>query len=50
MQAFIVPEIVIHFGEGDLKQKEVMIASYPEKITKKGSYHMILHPAYLKED
>ncbi|MBO5082944.1 MAG: sigma-E processing peptidase SpoIIGA [Lachnospiraceae bacterium] len=50
MQAIIVPEIVIHFGEGDLKQKEVMIASYPEKITKKGSYHMILHPAYLKED
>ena len=50
MQAFIVPEIVIHFGEGDLRQKEVMIASYPEKITKKGSYHMILHPAYLKED
>ncbi len=50
MQAFIVPEIIIHFGEGDLRQKEVMIASYPEKITKKGSYHMILHPAYLKED
>lgn len=50
MQAFIAPEIVIHFGEGDLKQQEVMIASYPEKITKKGSYHMILHPAYLKED
>ncbi len=50
MRARIVPEMIIHSQEGDMRQKEVMIASYPGKITQKGSYHMILHPAYLKED
>ncbi len=50
MKAWIVPEILIHTKEGDIKQKEVMLALYPGKISNKGSYHMILHPAYLKED
>ena len=33
MQAFIVPEIVIHFGEGDLKQKEVIFKILSLEIT-----------------
>lgn len=42
--------MVIHTKEGDVPVKDVMLALYPGKISKKGAYHMILHPEYLKEE
>lgn len=50
MNARVVPEMVIHTKEGDIRNREVMLALYPGKISKKGAYHMILHPEYMKED
>ncbi len=50
MKAQVIPEMIIHTRVGDIKNKEVMLALYPGKISKKGAYHMILHPEYMKED
>ena len=50
MRAQMIPRMVIHTKEGDVTAKDVMLAFYPGKISKKGAYHMILHPEYLKED
>lgn len=50
MNAQMIPRMVIHTKEGDVVSKDVMLALYPGKISKKGAYHMILHPEYLKED
>lgn len=50
MKAQMIPQMVIHTKEGDVVAKDVMLALYPGKISKKGAYHMILHPEYLKED
>lgn len=50
MKAQLIKGMVIHTKEGDVKVKDVMLALYPGKISKKGAYHMILHPEYLKED
>ncbi len=50
MRAQMIPEMIIHTKEGDIAAKDVMIALYPGKISKKDAYHMILHPEYLKED
>ncbi len=50
MEACIIPKMVIHTKEGDVTAKDVMLAFYPGRISRKGGYHMILHPEYLKED
>ena len=50
MKAHLISRMVIHTKEGDVTVKDVMLALYPGKISKKGAYHMILHPEYLKED
>ncbi len=50
MNAQMISRMVIHTKEGDVTAKDVMLAFYPGKISKKGAYHMILHPEYLKED
>ncbi len=50
MKAHRIEEMIIHTKEGDVSAKDVMLALYPGKISKKDAYHMILHPAYLKEE
>lgn len=50
MKAGIVPEMIIHTKEGDVHTGDVMLALYPGKISKRGAYHMIMHPEYLKEE
>lgn len=50
MNAQVIPQMMIHTKEGDVVVKDVMLALYPGKISQRGSYHMILHPEYLKED
>ena len=50
MKAGIIPEMIIHTKEGDVHTGNVMLALYPGKISKKGAYHMIMHPEYLKEE
>lgn len=50
LKAQMIPKMIIHTKEGDVVSKDVMLAFYPGKISKRGAYHMILHPEYLKED
>ncbi|MBQ8247206.1 MAG: sigma-E processing peptidase SpoIIGA [Lachnospiraceae bacterium] len=50
MRAGIIPEMIIHTKEGDILSRNVMLALYPGKISKRGAYHMIMHPEYMKEE
>ena len=50
MYAQRIDGMTIHTKEGDVSVKDVMLAFYPGRISKKGAYHMILHPEYLKEE
>ena len=48
MKAQIIPKMIVHTKEGDKIIQNVMLAFYQGKISQNGSYHMILHPEYLK--
>ena len=50
MYAQRIEGMTIHTKEGDVSVKDVMLAFYPGQISKRGAYHMILHPEYLKEE
>ena len=49
LYAYIVPQMVIRYGEADLVVKDVLCAEVPHKLSSKQQYEVILHPAYVEE-